>query len=165
MSHGVPHGRTRPLRVLVGALEGLAGALLLALVAVTVVDVIGRYLLNAPLAGAFELTQLTLCALVFAALPLVSRSGGHVGVDLLVEALPPLARRIAAVLAATVSAVVLLYFAWRLGLLAARQWEDGARSVALGVPFAPFAALGAAGCALAAGLGVLRELGAREAGA
>jgi len=40
----------------------------------TFVDVVGRYLLNRPLRGAFELTELGLVVLIFAGLPLVSHA-------------------------------------------------------------------------------------------
>ena len=145
-------------RALFAALEGLAAVLLLALVAVTGIDVIGRYLMNAPLPGAFELTELMLGALVFAALPLVSREGSHVEVDLIVTALPRRITRPMGLAAAAVSAAVLVYFAWQLGQLALRLFEDGRQSNSLGVPFWPFAALGAAACLTAAGAGVVRAL-------
>jgi TRAP-type transport system small permease protein len=131
-------------------LMGLAALLLLALMAVTGVDVVGRYLLNAPLSGAFELTELLLGALVFVALPLVSRAGAHVEVDLLTELLPRSVNRVLGVFAALVSAAVLGFFAWRLIVLGMGQMADGSRSVSLDVPFAPFAFLGAAACILSA---------------
>jgi TRAP-type transport system small permease protein len=146
------------LRGVLPVLETLASVLLVGLVAVTAVDVVGRYFLNAPLSGAFEMTELTLGALVFAALPLVSRSGSHVEVDLFVSALPARATRALALLAAAISALVLVYFAWRLGVLGLQQWREGARSVSLGAPLWPFAALGVAGCMLAAVFGVLRAV-------
>ncbi|SEA97863.1 TRAP transporter small permease [Rubrimonas cliftonensis] len=139
------------------ALEVAAATLLLALMAVTIIDVVGRYLLEAPLVGAFELTELLLCAMVFAALPLASRDGGHVEVDLLAGALPRGAAEALARAAAAISAAVLLYFAWRLVIVAHDLIGTGARSNALVIPFAPFAAFGALACVLAAGFGVLRE--------
>ncbi len=139
-------------------LEALSAVLLVALIAVTAIDVVGRYLLNAPLSGAFEMTELMLGALVFAALPLVSRSGSHVEVDLLVTVLPERVNRALGFIAAGISALVLIYFAWRLGILGVQQWQEGSRSVSLGVPFWPFAALGVAGCLMAALFGVLRAV-------
>ncbi len=139
-------------------LKGLAALLLLALMAVTGVDVIGRYLLNTPLSGAFEMTELLLGALVFVALPLVSRAGAHVEVDLLVELLPRPVTRVLGLFAALVSAAVLAFFAWQLVRLGLGQLADGSRSVSLGVPFAPFAFLGAAACMLAALFGLIRGL-------
>lgn len=141
------------------ALEIAAAALLMALMAVTVIDVVGRYLLKTPLAGAFELTELLLSALVFCALPLVSRARGHVEVDLLVGRLPAGMARALGIAAAAISAVALLYFAWRLAIVAVDLLATGARSNALAIPFAPFAAFGALACVLAAALGVLRETG------
>ena len=63
-------GAARPApplrRALDLALGGCCTALLAGLVGLTVVDVIGRYWFNAPVSGAFEMTQLMLGALVFA---------------------------------------------------------------------------------------------------
>ena len=45
--------------------------------------------MNRPFGGAYELTQILLAALVFAALPLTSTDGGHVEVDLALHLFPP----------------------------------------------------------------------------
>ena len=47
----------------------------------TYADVIGRYIFNWPLRGAFEITELLLLVLIFAGLPLVSRADEHVTLD------------------------------------------------------------------------------------
>ncbi len=138
-------------------LQGLAVLLLLALMMVTVVDVVGRYFLNAPLSGAFEMTELILGALVFVSLPMVSRAGAHVEVDLLVSLLPARINKKLEQFSALVSALVLVGFSWRLGVLGVQQMDDGARSVSLEVPLPIFAFLGAVTCLLSAFLGVLRE--------
>ena len=49
--------------------------------AITTVDVIGRYMFNWPLRGAFEITELLLLMLIFAGLPLVSQADEHVTLD------------------------------------------------------------------------------------
>ncbi|MAC81615.1 MAG: C4-dicarboxylate ABC transporter permease [Rhodobacteraceae bacterium] len=136
-------------------LLGLAAFLLLALMAVTGIDVVGRYLLNAPLSGAFEMTELLLGALVFMALPLVSRHGAHVEVDLLATIVPEPVNKVLGIFAALVSAVMLCWFAWTLVDVMISQIHDGSRSVSLGVPLAPFAALGALACVLAAVFGLI----------
>lgn len=137
-------------------LLGLAATLLLALMAVTGIDVVGRYLLNAPLSGAFEMTELLLGALVFMALPLVSRHGAHVEVDLLASVVPVSVNKVLGLFAALVSAVMLCWFAWTLIDVMISQIHDGSRSVSLGVPLAPFAALGTLACVLAAVFGLIR---------
>jgi TRAP-type C4-dicarboxylate transport system permease small subunit len=145
------------IRHLLGrGLEGLSIVLLLGLMIVTGLDVIGRYFLNAPFRGAFELTEILLAALVLTALPLVSRAGEHVDVDIATSLLPGGMQRVLSLIVAVLCAGTLLVFAWRLGLLAQAQATDGARSEAWGIPYAPLAFLGAAMCALAAVYGIIK---------
>src|SRR6476660_736194 len=63
------------------ALGAAAAVLLFYLMALTTADVIGRYIFNWPLRGAFELTELMLLTLIFAGLPLASRADEHVTLD------------------------------------------------------------------------------------
>ena len=148
----VPHRDSRPYRALAAA----AGALILALIAVTCIDVFGRYLMNRPFGGAYELTQMLLAALVFAALPLTSTDGGHVEVDLALHLFPPPVQRGMARLAGIVSAVALAYFAWRLARIGMAQLAEGTRSASLALQMAPLAFLSAASCAVSAVVMALR---------
>lgn len=127
---------------------GLLAALgLAAMGAVTVVDVAGRYLWNAPLAGSYELVQLLLAVTVFAALPLATGRREHVGVDLLDPLLPGPVLRAAAALTALLSALALALLAWQLALRGVRLAEDRARTNLLGLPLGPLAWLMAAASA------------------
>ncbi|MGI9509960.1 MAG: TRAP transporter small permease, partial [Geminicoccaceae bacterium] len=63
-------------------LLGVAAVLLFAMLALTCVDVIGRYLLNAPINGKTELTRFMMAGLIASALPVISAGGGHISVDL-----------------------------------------------------------------------------------
>lgn len=65
------------------SLEVIAALALMALMLITCVDVVGRYLLNSSLEPATELTEIGLAILVFAILPVVTWRGGHVVVDML----------------------------------------------------------------------------------
>ncbi|WP_232830398.1 TRAP transporter small permease [Oceanicella sp. SM1341] len=134
--------------------------LILALTAVTCVDVVGRYWFNTPLAGAFELTELLLGALVFAALPLCTRDGGHVEVDLLGMMLGPRGAGLLTAFGNLFAALVLAVFAWRLGVEALRLGADGAVTNALRLPMAPVAWFAAFGCLLSAAAAVARACGA-----
>lgn len=144
------------IRIISGGLEIFSGLLLVALMLVTGIDVVGRYLFDAPLPGAFETTELLLGALVFAALPLVSRAGSHVEVDILATLLPERIGTRLLWLASVIAAGVLLVFAWRLLALGLQQAEDGTRSISLGIPFAPIAIFGAVSCLAAAIFGFVR---------
>jgi len=49
----------------------------------TCADVIGRYLLNAPVNGKTELTRFMMAGLIACTLPVIGVTGGHISVDLL----------------------------------------------------------------------------------
>lgn len=139
------------------ALEIVAALLVTGLVLVTCIDVVGRYLFNSPLVGAFEMTQVLLGALVFASLPLTTAIGGHVEVDLLLPVLP---RRVAQALGrfgGAVMAAVLLYFAFRLVLLTEDNIAAGTRTAGLGLPMWGLGAMGVVSCLVSAVVAVVRR--------
>ena len=89
LPEGLPEtGRPRGAYGLRAALAVLGGVLLMALMGMTVTDVIGRYIFNAPLRGATELTELLLAAVVFLGLPAVALADEHVTVDLVTDRMP-----------------------------------------------------------------------------
>lgn len=137
-------------------LGGCCAFLLMGLVFLTVVDVVGRYVLTAPLPGAFELTELLLGALVFAALPLATMTGEHVAVDALFDASPPRVRTALVWLGGLASAAALWVIAWRLAAYSARLANDEAVTDALLVPLAPLGWFAAAMAALSGVLAVGR---------
>jgi len=57
--------------------------ILFCMMALTFVDVVARYLVNRSVPGSFEITEIMMAVLIFAGLPLVSRRGEHVTVDLI----------------------------------------------------------------------------------
>ena len=63
------------------ALGLIAGAVLFVMMMLTTVDVFGRYVLNKPVAGAFEVTEMMLAALIYCGLPLVSQRREHIVID------------------------------------------------------------------------------------
>src|SRR5262249_10457112 len=58
-----------------------ASSILLAMMLLTFVDVVARYVFSRPVRGAFEITELMLLVLIFAGLPLVSFAGEHALMD------------------------------------------------------------------------------------
>ena len=127
-------------------LAAASALLIIMLIGVTCIDVVGRYLFNRPFGGAYELTQILLAALVFVALPLTSRDGGHVEVDLALHLFSARMQGVLARVAGIISALVLCYFAYRLVLIGLDQLHAGTRSASLALPMAPLAFLAAASC-------------------
>lgn len=155
-SRGARHARSVSQMLDLGL--GLGCILLLAgLTLLTLVDVVGRYWFDAPVRGAFEVTQLMLGALVFAALPLTTKAREHVEVDLFYFIMPPVVQGFMRFISALMSMAVLFILAWRLGVRAHELAADAAVTNALSLPFAPLAWLAAA-CALLSGLYALQHL-------
>ncbi|WP_136659244.1 TRAP transporter small permease [Nitratireductor sp. XY-223] len=117
----------------------LSGALLLALTFVTIVDVIGRYILASPLSGAGEYTEILLMAIIFTGLPAVCLDDGHVTVDLFTARLKGAWQRYQLTFARLFVSVVLAVVSWQLwkhGTLLAGYNEV---TVYLRAPLAPIA--------------------------
>lgn len=104
----------RARRALRFATSVVCGVLLLALMGVTVVDVIGRYQFDNPLETGSELTQLLLMSVIFSGLPAVCLDDSHIAVDLITARLTGAAATVQLFLARIVSAAVLGVIAWQL---------------------------------------------------
>ncbi len=89
----------------------VAAMVLLVLVALTVIDVIGRYLFSSPLVGAVELVRICMAGIIFFSFPLMFLRNDHIMVDLF-----PVFRNgwVAWVLAIAILAVT-VYVAYRVG--------------------------------------------------
>ncbi|GHD64106.1 hypothetical protein GCM10017083_55440 [Thalassobaculum fulvum] len=157
---GLPGRPPAPLagagRLAADGLKLVASVLLFAMMLVTFVDVVGRYLFASPLPGAFELTEVLLGLIVFAGLPIVTWRSEHVTVDLLTVRLPAPTRRLLVRVAALATALVLAMLAWRLSTTASDLLGYGDATVFLGIPLGPVAGAMAALAAVAGAAAVVR---------
>jgi TRAP-type C4-dicarboxylate transport system permease small subunit len=115
------------LRTFADRLIGLSatiGALALILeVGVILVDVIGRAF-GHPMYGSQDLITMVMVILVFGAMALCDRNGGHIAVDLFERYYPPLMNRIIDVVAALMGAIIFVALAWAV-------WESSKLSTML----------------------------------
>ncbi|MCW5771348.1 MAG: TRAP transporter small permease [Rhodospirillaceae bacterium] len=125
-------------RRLEAALGIASSAILLVLMLLTVVDVVARYLFDAPLKGAFEITELMLLVLIFAGLPLVSNADEHVTMDFIDRMVPRFVLRALVRLVHLVSAGALLLLAWLTWIKAGRLGEYGDTTEVLNILISPF---------------------------
>ena len=125
----------RGMEPLLGA---IAGVLLFCMMTLTFVDVVLRYIFNAPLKGSFEITELMLVLLIFAALPLVSRREEHVVMDFLDRYLPFGIYRALRALEHIVSAAVMTGMGWLLWQRASKLAAYGDTTAVLRIELAPF---------------------------
>ena len=140
----------RLIRTASGVFTWVAGAAVLAMVAVTAIDVAGRYFLGQPVTSGHALVQALVFVVVFLGLPLLSSMRGYMRVELLDTALPPRLARIrqrSVDGAATACLVVFgLQFLWQGRYYGYR----GEYIEMLEIPLAWFAYLGGALCLFAA---------------
>lgn len=121
------------------ALAIVCGVILIAMMTLTVVDVIGRYGFNSPLIGATELTELLLVSVVFIGLPAVTLDDGHVSVDLLVSRMPDWIHPWRLIGIGLLSVAVLAVVAWRLWIQGTQIASYGGVTNSLRLPVAPVA--------------------------
>ena len=117
---------------------GLAAAVLLfCLMALTAADVVGRYIFNWPIRGAFEITELLLLALIFAGLPLASRADEHVTLDFIDMVLSPGGRVLMRRLSHLICGLLILGLAFRVWIKAGNIAGYGDTTEVLRLPISP----------------------------
>lgn len=139
------------LKPLLSTLCGVLAALaLFGIMALTLVDVSGRKLLDASVTGSLEVTELLLVVVIFSGLPLVSLQGEHVVFDSLDPLIPPVLKRVQQALVDLACAAALLGVAWLMAGKAGQMAEYGDLTAQLKLPLGPFVYLMSALCAVTA---------------
>jgi TRAP-type C4-dicarboxylate transport system permease small subunit len=134
----IRNAMTRLDGVMEPLLGAIAGVLLFCMMTLTFIDVTLRYLFNAPLQGSFEITELMLVVLIFAALPLVSRREEHVVMDFLDRFLPLGIYRALRVLEHIVSAAAMIGMGCLMWSKASKLAAYGDTTAVLRIGLAPY---------------------------
>ena len=123
----------------VEAILGVAASIILfAMMLLTFVDVVARYVFNRPLRGAFEVTELMLVVLIFAGLPLVSYADEHAVMDFIDRLLRPGAQRALRRVVQVACAAFMFLLAWLVWLKADRIWAYRDATDVLRIVYGPF---------------------------
>ena len=115
-----------------------ASAILLAMMLLTFVDVVARYVFSRPVRGAFEVTELMLVVLIFAGLPLVSWADEHALMDFIDRLLGARAQRLLVRAVQAACAAVMFLLTWLIWLKADRIWAYRDATDVLRVVYGPF---------------------------
>jgi TRAP-type C4-dicarboxylate transport system permease small subunit len=127
-----------------------ASALLFGMMLLTFVDVVARYLLNRPIRGGFEVTELLLLVLIFAGLPLVSHADEHVTMDFIDRMLPERLVGLWVRIMHALVAALMAFLAWQVWIKAGKIASYGDTTDVLRIVVAPFVYFMTAMLALAA---------------
>lgn len=114
---------------------------LIAIMLLTVVDVVARYALNRPVPGASELIEFMLAILVFGTLPLATLAREHIVIDLVDIALSRRAKLLQQAAVQLASIGLLAFIGWRLWARAAELGSHADVTQFLRLPLAPLAYL------------------------
>jgi TRAP-type C4-dicarboxylate transport system permease small subunit len=109
----------------------LASLGLISIVGSYVYEVVTRYFFNSPTAWASDYVAYALAASVFLALPKVTKDGGHVAVNILVELLPQRVARIVHTIVNTIGFLCLSLAAWISFQENLRQYTKGIETLAI----------------------------------
>lgn len=120
-------------------LGATAGAVLFIMMGITTVDVAGRYLLNKPLPGGFELTEIFLATLIYCALPLVSKQREHIVIDTFDFLMSPKVKRGLDMFADIACTLIMSGVGYLIFRRALRVAEYGDTTNVLKLPLAPVA--------------------------
>jgi TRAP-type C4-dicarboxylate transport system permease small subunit len=116
----------------------VASVILLAMMLLTFVDVVARYIFSRPVRGAFEVTELMLLVLIFAGLPLVSFTDEHALMDFIDRLLPSGAQRALEGLVQGVCAAIMFLLARQVWIKADRIWAYRDATDVLRIVYGPF---------------------------
>lgn len=112
----------------------------------TTCDVVGRYILNLPITGAYEITEAMMVTLVFFFLGYTQAERSHVAVDLVVKQLPHSLRVVIDLLTHVLSFLMILLVGW----MSIVRWLELMRikeyTPILYIPVSPFLLILALGC-------------------
>ncbi|MGH7853461.1 MAG: TRAP transporter small permease [Candidatus Binatia bacterium] len=113
----------------------------------TVADVFGRYLLNRPVPGAFELTEMSMVFIVFLALGLAQRHREHIALDLAYNYFPIWLKKATDRLVDLINLVVVGATTWQLYQYLLRMIDGNYTTAVLQLPIYPFVIVALAGTA------------------
>jgi TRAP-type C4-dicarboxylate transport system permease small subunit len=116
----------------------VAAAILFAMMALTAVDVVARYVFSRPLRGAFEITELMLLVLIFAGLPLVSFADEHAVMDFIDRLLGPRSQGWLERFVQLVNAGFMFLLTWLVWGKADRIWAYRDATDVLRIVYGPF---------------------------
>lgn len=99
------------------------------MVTVVTAQVVMRYGFNASFDWADEVSRLAFVTTIFVGIPLGVRDGTHVGIDLIVDRLPTLPRRLVKRFTSSLAGVMLLIVTWATLQVAGATWSERLGSI------------------------------------
>lgn len=116
----------------------LSNMFLIFIMFIITLDVLGRNILNQPLKGTYELTELGSALLVFFALAITHRVGDHITIDFLVDKFSEKTKNIINGIIEVVIAAILVLMSVQIFENGVRMMERNSTTTDLAIPVHPF---------------------------
>lgn len=126
----------------------VAGAALVGILLLTVVDITGRSAFRRPMPGTVELTSMVLVIVVFLAVAHSEDMGDHITIDLIYERVGKGWKRFLDVFSDALTVVVVALLSYQLFQFVLRNQTSGAETPVLDLPIWPFVAVASFGAAM-----------------
>jgi TRAP-type C4-dicarboxylate transport system permease small subunit len=126
-------------------LHHAAGALLVLMMFVTIIDVVGRSFLNRPFRGTVELTEMAMVVIIYLGFGYAEHEGDHIAVDLVYSQLGRLMRLALTVFNGIFGVAVIGLLTWNLYRFAERLDAGGYVTAVRKIPQGPVALIGVFG--------------------
>jgi TRAP-type C4-dicarboxylate transport system permease small subunit len=107
---------------------------LLAIAAITVLSVLGRYLLNRPIEGDYELVEIGMAVAIFLYFPYTHLTGSNIVAEFFTHGLSERARTMLEAVHDAIFCLVAALFTWRLALGCIRKFADNDTTMLLAIP-------------------------------
>ena len=130
------------------AVHHIAGAAMIAMLALTVFDILGRWLFNSPVAGTVETIPLLLVIVVYLGFAHAQHLGDHIAVDLVHSRLGARSQHVLSIFSHVFSLVVLGLVTWQLWKYAGVQQRGGYATAVIEWPIHWFVRIATLGSAL-----------------
>ena len=92
-------------------------------------EVVARYAFNAPTVWANPIVSYLLCAMIFLAMPEMTRTAQHISINILIDALSPASARVMGIVVKLVGCVACFLGAWITGTETSAQFVNGIQTI------------------------------------
>lgn len=123
---------------LVNILIAIGASILALMMFLTVIDVLGRYIINRPIAGAFELVEFMMAIFVPFAFVYCQKEKSHISVDLVTDRLPKKVQSFLDTITTLLAIVFYALIAWQSFYNIIEEFESKMTSAVLLIPNYPF---------------------------
>ncbi|MDQ0338801.1 TRAP-type C4-dicarboxylate transport system permease small subunit [Caldalkalibacillus uzonensis] len=120
-------------------------------------DVLGRFFLNRPIRGTFELAEIGLGLLIFFSLSYTHLCREHISIDFIVKKFPKRIQLVIDVVVGLIIFILQLLIAWKMIQYGSRVMASNQVTADLGLPLYPFVYLAAVGTLLFALVALFRS--------